>query len=61
MEAHLPTGHFITQVEIMAPTLLITLTPYNNKQKVLVMAIYQATIYNEIATKLMDRQVTIKR
>ena len=45
----------------MAPTLLITLTPYNNKQKVLVMAIYQATIYNEIATKLMDRQVTIKR
>lgn len=30
MEAHIPTSHFITQVEIMAPTLLITLAPINN-------------------------------
>ena len=34
MEAHIPAGHFITEVEIVAPTLLITLAPIDHKQKV---------------------------
>lgn len=61
METNLPPSNPITSITIMAPTLLINITPLNNKQKISIMVINKTIINNEIITKLMDFKLIIKR